>query len=631
VLWSDARVAASEAFRGLLLELAQERSLGELLPLVARRLAEHEDVALARLWLLEPADVCASCPNQAACSERTRCLHLVASAARSRAGHTTVPTQLGGAFRRIPVGAFKVGLVAAEGRPILVTDPAHDPKIRHPAWVREEGIAGFAGLPLTCRGELLGVLGVFVRAPITPTAMDVLSIVANHAAAAIATARAFAQVESMRRQLVAENQQLRRSVEADPLADMVGGSPRLREVLGAISAVASTDATVLVQGESGTGKELVARAIHQRSHRSAGPLVEVNCAAIPRDLAESELFGHVRGAFTGASRDRVGRFEGATGGTLFLDELGELPLELQGKLLRVLQEGTYERVGEGRTRRTDVRVVAATNRDLLSEVERGSFRQDLYYRLNVYPITLPPLRERHEDIPELAQRLLERICHRLRRPPLVLTAEQLADLAGRPWPGNVRELLNVLERSVISAGRTDVLALWPGGYDPSSGRPASESTESAPRSRPPSGPSRPPETPGLPASGSALDPAMAATPMRPTRTAPPAPQTTTTTTTTTGATAAPSPTRVPPGGTAVPALEGPPPTPVPVSDWATASGAVVRDFDVRRFERENLRQALARCQGRIYGPQGAAALLGLKPTTLASRLKRLGIQPDPPR
>jgi len=573
VLWSDARVAASEAFRGLLLELAHERTLGELLPLVARRLAEHEDVALARVWLLEPGDVCASCPNHVVCTDRTRCLHLVASAARSRTGHTTVPDRLDGAFRRIPVGAFKVGLVAAEGRPLLVTDPAHDPKIRHPAWVEAEGIAGFAGLPLACRGELLGVLGVFVRAPITPTAMDVLSIVANHAAAAIATARAFAQVESMRRQLVAENQQLRRSVESDALADMVGTSQRLREVLDAVSAVACTDATVLVQGESGTGKELVARALHQRSHRAAGPFVEVNCAAIPRELAESELFGHVRGAFTGATRDRIGRFEAATGGTLFLDELGELPLELQGKLLRVLQEGTYERVGEGRTRRTDVRVVAATNRELLAEVERGRFRRDLYYRLNVYPITLPALRDRRDDVSELAQRLLERVCQRLRRPRLVLSAAQRNDLAARPWPGNVRELLNVLERSVISAGSSDVLHLWDAGDEAPGGQMGTADGEGT--------------------EGATLTETAA-------------------------------------GGIAmvsVPALEGPLPSP-PVD--SVVPGGVVPEFDVRRFERENLRRALARCQGRIYGPQGAAALLGLKPTTLASRLKRLGIPSQPP-
>ena len=219
---------------------------------------------------------------------------------------------------------------------------------------------------------------------------------------------------------------------------------------------------MLVLGESGTGKELAARAIHQRSQVSGGPFVELNCAAIPRELAESELFGHVRGAFSGATRDRVGRFEAAEGGTLFLDEIGELPFELQGKLLRVLQEGTYERVGEVRTRHARVRVIAATNRDLMAEVEAGRFRQDLYYRLAVYPITLPPLRHRREDVAALAPRLLERICRRLGRAPVTLTPEQLTELAARAWRGNVRELLNVLERAVISAQPGEAVVLPPG-------------------------------------------------------------------------------------------------------------------------------------------------------------------------
>jgi len=556
VLWSDRQIAATDAFRELLLELAQERSLDDLLPLVTRRLAEHEDVALARLWLLEPGDQCDACPNATVCQDRTRCLHLVASTARSRDGASVAATRLNGAFRRIPVGAFKVGAVAAQGRAVLVTDPAGDPKIRHPDWVRAEGIAGFAGLPLAARGEMLGVLGVFMRAPISPAAVDVLRIVANHAAAAIATARAFSEVEKMRHQLLVENQQLRRTAEADALVDLIGVSPRLRAVLHQIAAVAPTDSTVLVLGESGTGKELVARAIHQRSHHRAGPFVEVNCAAIPRELAESELFGHVRGAFSGATRDRVGRFEAASNGTLFLDEVGELPLELQGKLLRILQEGTYERVGEVRTRHADVRVVAATNRNLMSDVESGRFRQDLYYRLAVYPLTLPPLRERREDVAMLAPRLLERICLRHRRVPMTLTPQQLEDLTRRPWPGNVRELLNVLERAVISADGGEALVL-------------------------------PPVEEPTPAE----------------RLAP----------------------RHSPLSAAVPALEGPL---FPFATAASPSG-ILPDQEMRRRERENLRRALAMCGGRIYGRQGAATLLGIKPTTLASRLKRLHIVVPP--
>jgi transcriptional regulator with GAF, ATPase, and Fis domain len=554
VLWSEVNGAASHSFRELLLELARERSLDDLLPLCTRRLVENEDVALARLWLLERGDQCAGCANSAVCADRALCLHLVASAARARDGKTIVDGRLDGAFRRIPLGAFKVGAVAATRAPVLVTDPAHDPKIRHPEWVRAEGIAGFAGLPLLSRGELLGVLGVFVRAPLTTAAVDVLRIVANHAAAAIATARAFAEVEAMRRRLALENQLLRRTVQAEPIA-LCGHSPLLRAVLHEIAAVAATDATVLVLGESGTGKELAAQAIHQQSRRAAGPFIEVNCAAIPRELSESELFGHVRGAFSGATRDRVGRFEAAAGGTLFLDEIGELPPDLQGKLLRVLQEGTFERVGEVRVRRSDVRIVAATNRNLHAEVDAGRFRQDLYYRLAVYPITMPALRERREDIPELAIHLLERICRRLGRPTPALTPEQLEALMHRDWPGNVRELLNVLERATISSSSAD------GG-------------------------------PGLhlPAFEPASQPALRA-----------------------AASVAFS----------VPALEGP--------AFTDTRGAgpppILVEREVRLQERENLRRALESCGGKIYGPDGAAALLGLKPTTLASRLKRLQLRP----
>ena len=552
MLWSQALPSGSDEFKELLLELAQERALDELLPLVTRRLAEHEDVALARLWLLEPGDRCATCRNVVACVDRSACLHLVASAARDRDTRQVTQTRLDGDFQRIPVGAFKVGAVAATRAPVLVTDAAHDPKIRRPEWVRAEGIEAFAGLPLSSRGELLGVLGVFVRAPITATAINVLRIVANHAAAAIATARAFEQVETMRRQLLIENQRLRRSIEADALEDLVGDSPELRQVRRQIAAVSETDTTVLILGESGTGKELAARAIHQRSACSSGPYVEVNCAAIPRELAESELFGHVRGAFSGATRDRIGRFEAADGGTLFLDEVGELPLELQGKLLRILQEGTYERVGEVRTRRAQVRVVAATNRELLHEVEAARFRQDLYYRLAVYPITMPPLRGRRQDVAQLAPRLLNRICLRLHRAQLALSPAQLADLESRPWRGNVRELLNILERAVVSTDRGEPLRLPP----------ADELAR------------------------------------------------------------APSPSGRPVSVPAVPALEGAP----PIVDTAEPGG-VLPELEMRRRERENLTRAIERCHGRIYGPEGAAALLGMKPTTLVSRVKRLNLLP----
>jgi len=232
---------------------------------------------------------------------------------------------------------------------------------------------------------------------------------------------------------------------------MVGESEALQAVLQQIELVADTDATVLVTGESGTGKELVARAIHERSHRRKGPLVTMNCAAIPESLFESELFGHVRGAFTGAVSDRAGRFEAAQGGTLVLDEIGEVPLAMQPKLLRVLQEKELERVGETRARKVDVRIVAATNRDLAAEVEAGRFRADLFYRLNVFPIDNPPLRDRRGDIPLLAAHLIQTCARRLRRQPPLLSEAALRQLMTRDWPGNIRELENVIERAIILA------------------------------------------------------------------------------------------------------------------------------------------------------------------------------------
>ena len=230
---------------------------------------------------------------------------------------------------------------------------------------------------------------------------------------------------------------------------IVGKSPALKHTLSQVEAVAQTPANVLVLGESGVGKELVARAIHARSPRSAAPLVKVNCASIPKELFESEFFGHVKGAFTGAHRDRVGRFQLADGGSIFLDEVGEIPIELQGKLLRVLQESEFERVGDDITRSVDVRVIAATNRNLEELVIAGIFREDLFYRLSVFPIEVPPLRKRPEDVIQLAQHFLERICHDFGRAPLKLTRSQAVAISAYDWPGNVRELKNVIERAVI--------------------------------------------------------------------------------------------------------------------------------------------------------------------------------------
>jgi len=233
------------------------------------------------------------------------------------------------------------------------------------------------------------------------------------------------------------------------LSGMVGRSPVLADVLRVLAKVAPTDSTVLVTGESGTGKELLVRALHTNSHRAGKPFVPVNCGAIPRELLESELFGHEKGAFTSAVRSRQGRFELAEGGTIFLDEIGEMDLSLQVKILRALQEREYERVGGGKTLKADVRIVAATNRDLEAEVAAGRFREDLYYRLNVIPLHLPPLRERGADILLLADHFLERFCRQKCRPTLTLSAEAKDLVLSYPWPGNVRELENFMERLSI--------------------------------------------------------------------------------------------------------------------------------------------------------------------------------------
>lgn len=266
--------------------------------------------------------------------------------------------------------------------------------------------------------------------------------------------QAFDEIARLKTQIEGERDYLREEIRKEyHLGEFVGRSQALKDVLTLIESVASTSATVLIRGESGVGKELVARAIHARSGRAEGPLVKVNCASIPKELFESEFFGHVRGSFTGAHKDRAGRFELADRGTLFLDEVGEIPLVLQAKLLRVLQESEFERVGDDRTRRVDVRVVAATNRDLEVEAATGTFRKDLYYRLSVFPIEVPPLRERREDILPLAEQFLGIQSTKLGRSGLALTEAHARLLEAYSWPGNVRELQHVIERAVILSPR----------------------------------------------------------------------------------------------------------------------------------------------------------------------------------
>jgi len=272
---------------------------------------------------------------------------------------------------------------------------------------------------------------------------------------------------------------LRESVRAmSGMGELLGGSPAMMELFASLKRVAATDTTVLITGETGTGKELIARSIHQTSGRKEKPLVRVNCAAIPGTLMESEFFGHERGAFTGASSRRDGRFALADQGTIFLDEVGELPLDLQAKLLRVLQEGEFEPLGANRTRKVDVRVIAATNRDLGAMVREGKFREDLFFRLNVFPLRVPPLRERRPDIALLARAFVERFAQRMGRRIDPLHADDVRRLQEYAWPGNVRELQNVVERAIIlSPGqRVELYRALPAESDPA---PPSESHEPA--------------------------------------------------------------------------------------------------------------------------------------------------------
>jgi len=436
-----------------------------------------------------------------------------------------------GAFRRIPLGTRKVGRIALTGQALEEPDLARPlPEwVADPNWIEAEGIRGFAGQPIIHRGEVLGVLAVFARQVIANECMGWLRMIADHAAASIAMSRAFAEIETLRKRLELENEYLREEVGGGgAFGELIGQSAALAAVTRQVELVGPTDSSVLILGDSGTGKELVAREIHRRSKRSRRPLIKVNCAAVPHELYESEFFGHIKGAFTGALRDRTGRFELANGGTLFLDEVGEVPLDLQPKLLRVLQEGELERVGEERTRRVNVRLITATNRDLRKEVEAGRFRQDLFYRISVFPIEVPPLRTRKDDIPMLAEHFLESAARRIGRPKPALTLSAVQQLQRYDWPGNVRELQHVIERSVITS----------------------------------------------PVNRLRID---------------------------------------------LPTQSG-------VSERLEASSSetpILTDQQIRQIEADNIRAALKAAGGKVSGPGGAAQLLGIRPTTLASRIKAL--------
>jgi formate hydrogenlyase transcriptional activator len=314
------------------------------------------------------------------------------------------------------------------------------------------GIRAYTSIPMIVREKMIGKAAFSRISPMAFTDGDIaiLRDISRALAVAVANALANEEIRKLRDQLEQENIILREQLcRVQKFDEIVGDSPPIRRVLESVEQVAATDATVLIAGETGTGKELIARAIHRLSPRARGPLVKFNCAAIPHTLLASELFGHERGAFTGAVARRKGRFEQANGGTLFLDEIGELPPEMQVMLLRVLQEREFERLGGGETVRVNVRIVAATNRDLAEDVRAGHFRSDLYYRLNVFPIHLPPLRERAEDVPLLTSHFAAKHGERFGRAISRIDRRAMNLLASYHWPGNVRELENVIERAVI--------------------------------------------------------------------------------------------------------------------------------------------------------------------------------------
>jgi len=354
--------------------------------------------------------------------------------------------------------------IIKSGRPYIRTDLETQRKFEVDQHLLNYGIRSYIGLPLMKRGELMGVVEFLSteKRNYPDAQVRLLQDVSDIVSIAVSNALAYEEITALKEQLQIENRLLQDEiVQRSIYEEIVGSSVSLQKVLSTIEKVARTDSTVLVTGETGTGKELVAHAIHRRSPRSARALVKVNCAALPAELIASELFGHEKGAFTGALQQRIGRFEAANGGTIFLDEIGELSPEMQISLLRVLQEKEFERVGGNRTIRTDVRVITATNRDLQREVTDGRFRMDLYYRLNVFPIHVPALRERADDIPILVDYFAARLAGRMGKRIRQIDKRTLESMQEYSWPGNIRELQNVIERGVILA-EDGVFRLEPG-------------------------------------------------------------------------------------------------------------------------------------------------------------------------
>ena len=363
-----------------------------------------------------------------------------------------VPADLVGGHEG-PVEESPSGSVWQTQQPIIVPDLAEEsrwPKVTQ--LMREDGVNSYCFIPLTTAVRRLGAMGFLSlqKAAYGETDLEFLRQVAKQVAVAVENALAFQQIAELKDKLAKEKLYLEDEIRIEYNFDeIVGDSPALTRVLKQVEIVAPTDSTVLILGETGTGKELIARAIHNLSGRQERTFVKLNCAAIPSGLLESELFGHERGAFTGAIAQKIGRFELADKGTLFLDEVADIPLDLQSKLLRVLQEQEFERLGSTRTIKTNARLVAATNRNLAEMVAEKEFRNDLYYRLNVFPLTVPALRDRREDIPLLVRYFAQKLARKMNKKIDSIPAESMTILSRYHWPGNIRELENLMERAVI--------------------------------------------------------------------------------------------------------------------------------------------------------------------------------------
>ncbi|MDX2176199.1 MAG: sigma 54-interacting transcriptional regulator [Candidatus Sumerlaeia bacterium] len=529
-----------DSLRDLLRRASHEPTVGTILDAIVKGMGERGHLARACVWMEEC--MLAQVDEEFAAPNFCGILKLVACSLNHPPGEEYHEwTHRWGDFSRVPPAEPLIGQIVKTKQAHLYSAPAEWPE--YPEWAQRGGIQAMHAVPMIMDGTVYGVLAVFVKMPTHDFVAEGarwLGLFADQVTLAIENRRDVGRLEREKQRAVQENEYLREEIrETRAFGKILGNSPGLRRALQQIEMVAPTDATVLILGESGSGKELIASEIHGRSSRADRSFVKVNCASIPRELFESEFFGHVKGSFTGAVKDRIGRFQLAHGGTLFLDEVGEIPMELQSKLLRVLQEGEFERVGEDVTKRVNVRLIAATNRDLKKEVSKGRFRQDLYYRLGVFPLELPPLRERLEDIPTIAAAFLERACKRFGRKGLRLADRHVMQLQNYVWPGNIRELQNVIERAVITSVG-DVLEL-----------------------------SIPDDS--LPASSSRL-------------------------------------------------------LVIPREDIMAEK--IYTYTELEDLERANIVKALKKANGKISGPGGAAELVDSKPTTLASRIKALGIDKE---